>query len=150
MKNEFFNGDKIHDGLSSRQYRSGRKERAPDREECQYANCAIAETRWTRTSPIGENRKGKGKIQRKEKKWRGKRGKRLRGRGTSNIPTNTSGAEAHPMDSFRRPLRAWATLFFHRRPIPYRSGYFGLVYCILVSSVPFFNIIIHFTIFLSF
>jgi hypothetical protein len=75
MKNEFFNGDKIHDGLSSRQYRSGRKERAPDREECQYANCAIAETRWTRTSPIGENRKGKGKIQRKEKKWRVREGK---------------------------------------------------------------------------
>lgn len=57
--------------VSVRTIRSSRKERAPDREECQYVNCA--ETQRSRTSLIQENNKEKReKTQKEVGRWRRK------------------------------------------------------------------------------
>lgn len=145
MKNEYFNGGHNPRWSQVRSIRSSRKERAPDREECQYVNCAMAETRWTRTSLMWESNKEKRENTKKEVE-RGRR--KVEGGGArSNITT--------------RPRLGWGSLFpwflfagssargysFYRRSSPHWLGYFGFLdylYCILLSSIFFFNIIIPF------
>ena len=59
--------------VSVRTIRSSRKEKAPDREECQYVNCVIAETQRSITSLIQGNNKEK--RERYRKRWGGGEGR---------------------------------------------------------------------------
>lgn len=113
--------------------RSSRKERGPDREECQYVNCAIAETRWPRTSLMGENNKEK---RENTKKWRG--GVKVEGGGEGSNITNTSPR-----------LRLIPMGFFS--PVAPRVRNFSLLYKANSTSIGvFWIILLHNTLFYSF